>query len=555
MRHGASLSLAAFALVAAAACTGVIEAPGASNGSSAGSGGGTKSAALNCKPGTIRPGAAPLRRLTNAEYDNTVRDLLGDTSQPGRQFTPDAQSLGFDNNADAQSVSQLLAEQYETAAQALSTKAVENVPALMGCDPVSGGEPCVRGFVESFGARAYRRPLATPEVDRLVGFYTTMRTEYGVNDGVRLMLQAMLQSPHFLYRIELGGTPAGGDAVRLSPHELATRLSYFLWATMPDDELFAAADAGQLSTQEQIATQARRMLDDPKARDSIRSFFRQWLFLDRMDSLAKDATLYPEFKPALGPLMRQETQQFVDHVMFEGDRRLHTLLRADFSFMNAELASFYGEGAAPAGSGFQKVSLDPKRRSGLLTHAGLLALHAHTNQTSLVERGKFVLEQLLCQDLPPPPQDLVVVPPDPDPNSTTRERFEAHVADPACAGCHLKTDSIGFAFEHYDAAGRWRDTENGLAIDSKGALYDTDVDGEVKDAIELAEKLASSEQVMACAVNTWFRYGHGRAQSEDDACSLEQARKVFQSSGGDLRELIVALVQTDAFLYRRGSTP
>lgn len=531
--------LAASTVVLSAACTGVITDPGSKPEES--------SAPLDCSSKAVKPGKAPLRRLTHRELDNTIRDLLGDESRPGSSFTPDAQSLGFDNMAETQAVSPLLAEQYEKAAIEISTHAVEDLEGLLGCDPDTDAS-CVHDFVTTFGKRAFRRPLTTPEVERHVGFYAQMQSEYGTSDGVRLLLQAILLSPNFLYRLELTPSAKAG-AIRLSAYEVATRLSYFLWGSLPDEELFAAADSGQLDSAAEVATQARRMLKDQRARDAVASFTTQWLSLARLDSTEKDAELFPDFTTAIPPLLRQQTLRFFDWVLFEGDGRWSTLLGSKTSFMNAELSAFYGISNDSLGSELEKVELGDEY-SGFLTHAGLLSVLAHENQTSLVERGKFVREMLLCDDLPAPPPNLVVVPPDPDPNATTRERFAEHVADPACALCHDKMDPIGFSFEHFGADGRWRAKENGLKIDATGELTGTDVDGPIDGVASLAERLSQSDEVRRCVVMTWFRYAQGRGQDETDACSIERAQKAFTSSDGDIRELIVELTQTDAFLYR-----
>lgn len=535
--------MAASAAVLTVACTGVITDPGSKPESTG--------ATLDCNTKQVKPGKAPLRRLTHREFDNTIRDLLGDESRPGSSFTPDAQSLGFDNMADTQAVSPLLAEQYEKAAIEISTQAVTDLEGLMGCDPDTDAS-CVKDFVTTFGKRAFRRPLTSTEVDRHVGFYTQMQGEYGTSDGVRLLLQAILLSPSLLYRLELTQKTQAG-AVRLSPYEVATRLSYFLWGSLPDDELFAAADSGQLETPADIATQARRMLKDQRARDAVASFTKQWLSLGRLDSTEKDSEMFPDFTSAIPPLLRQQTLRFFDWVLFEGDGRWSTLLTSKTSFMNSELGAFYGLSDDSLGGELEKVELGDEY-SGFLTQAGLLSVLAHEDQTSLVERGKFVREMLLCDDLPAPPPNLIVVPPDPDPNATTRERFAAHVADPACAQCHDKMDPIGFSFEHFGADGRWRDKENGLAIDASGELTGTDVDGEIDGVASLAERLVQSDEVQKCVVMTWFRYAHGRGQDETDGCSIQKAQQVFKSSDGDIRELIVALTQTDAFLYRTGGT-
>ncbi|HZO16485.1 MAG TPA: DUF1592 domain-containing protein, partial [Polyangiaceae bacterium] len=524
-------------LVGSAACLGTI-----------GGGGGDNSRTLgNCN--ASKASRSPLRRLTRLEYNHTVRDLLGDDTAPADAFVAEEQALGFDNNADALNPTQLLVEQYELAAEALSTSAVSDLNGLTGCDASAEGEDvCAERFVATVGRRAYRRSLDADEEARLVGFYAAQKAQYDHATAIRLTLKAMLLSPHFLYRVELGmPTPGVEGATRLTAYELASRLSYLLWSTMPDDELLSAAERGELESAAQVAAQARRMLEDPRARDAIANFHRQWLELGRLDHVTKDAALFPSYGPELVALLRQETNRFIEHVLLEGDGTLHTLLRADYSFMNATLAAHYGVSGA-AGEELEMVPLDATRHSGLLTHASLLSTLAGPTETSPVRRGKFVRERFLCQTLPPPPPDVMITLPEKDPTATTRERFAQHTEDPMCASCHQLMDPIGFGFEHYDAVGVWRDQENDLPIDASGEMvgFDASFDG----VTELAELLASSEEVRSCLVTQWFRYAYGRAEVDDDTCTLEDLRTSFAASSANIRDLLVALTQTDAFLYR-----
>jgi hypothetical protein len=501
----------------------------------------------------------PIRRLTRFEYNNTVRDLLGDTSNPANVLPPEEEVAGFNNQAAALTSSDLLIEQYMKVAEDVSARAAQNLGALLPCDPaLDGDDACALSFIEEFGSRAYRRPLSQAELTRFKSLFDWAVEDADLGrfeDGIQLVIEAALQSPSFLYRSELGEeTPVEGDIVPFTSWEMATKLSYMLWNSMPDDELFAAAEADALRTKEQIKAQALRMIEDEKARDVIRNFHTQWLMLTHMDSVTKDTGVYPAFRGALRPLWRQEIQTFVEHVIMEGDGSLQTLLTADFSFMNEELASFYGEDVLDSvtGSEFRKVQLDPERRAGLLSTAGLMATHANLNQSSPVFRGKFVREQLMCDTLPLPPNDLVIEPPELDPNKTTKEQFEEIGANPACSGCHALMNPIGFIFEHYDGIGVWRDQQNGKDIDASGEVVLTeDIDGNYDGAVELADALAESTQVQECVSSQWFRFAYNRTVTPDDACSLEQLNQVFADSGFDIKTLLVELTQTNAFLYRR----
>lgn len=505
--------------------------------------------APECMNAPVRPGPSPIRRLTRAEYNNTVRDLLDDNSEPANRFAEEELGLGFSNNAVVQSVSGLLIEQYETAAANLAAAATSNLPRLLGCDPATRGEDaCVRDFLGNFGMRAYRRPLAPAERDRLFGFYMTSKAAHDFRSGVSMTVQAMLQSPDFLYRLETGTATVSGSVARLSGYEMASRLSYMLWATMPDAALFEAAAAGKLDRAEGVREQARRMVDDPRAKQAVNLFQSQWLELDKIGSAQKDGGLFPRFTPVLRALLRKELELLVSDVMLNsGGAR--SLFDADYTFMNKDLAAYYGV-RGPAGEAFEKVMLDQKKYLGVLTRAGILAANAKADQTSPVLRGFFVRERLMCAPPPPPPATVNTTPPAPDPSSTTRDRFARHRADPACASCHQLMDPVGFGFEHYDAVGRWRDTDGGKAIDASGEIIGSqDADGRFDGAVELSTRLGKSPQVRACLVTQWFRFGYGRSEIDDDRCTLGALNAAF-STKGDFKDLLVALTQTDVFLHR-----
>jgi hypothetical protein len=495
---------------------------------------------------------SPLRRLTRVEYDNTVRDLLGVDTAPVADFPPEEITGGFTNNATVQTVSPLLAEKYMQAAEALAAAAAQNLPALLPCDPVTTGETaCARQFVERFGRRAYRRPLSAAEVDRLARVYAAGREQASFEAGIELVIRAALQSPNFLYRVEYGMPARPHEKlVRLTQHEIAARLSYLIWSTMPDESLGAAADSGQLETAQQIAGRAESMFDDPRARKALPEFYRQWLGLGGLTSLGKDSGVHPEFDPALREAMSAELPAFVQHVLWSADRRLGTLLTAPLGFVSGPLAGLYGV-SAPAGSTPQLVKLDPAERAGVLTQAGFLAVHSLPNQSSPVRRGKFVRERVLCQEAPAPPPNLNVTPPEVDASRSTRERFAEHTESAACSTCHELMDPIGFGFESYDAIGRFRRTDGTKPIDSSGwVVRSRDLDGPFASARELAMKLAGSRQVQDCVATQSFRYAMGRFEGSGDACSLGELRQAFSDSGGDLRKLLIAITQTEAFLYR-----
>jgi Protein of unknown function (DUF1588)/Protein of unknown function (DUF1592)/Protein of unknown function (DUF1595)/Protein of unknown function (DUF1587)/Protein of unknown function (DUF1585) len=497
--------------------------------------------------GPLVPGRAPLRRLTRVEYDNTVLRLLGDPSNPALQFEPDTLADGFTNNADTQNVGTNLAQQYLLAAETLSVTATKDLNKLLGCNPAGAEATCLRSFITQFGQRAWRRPLTAPEIDRLAAIYTKGRIDFDIPTSTQLVLQTLLLSPAFLYRVELGAPTPGATTFPLTSWELASRLSYFLEGSMPDDLLLTTAAGDGLRTPEQVAASARRLLSPSSrpAQDRMAQFFTEWMRLVNIDRLQRDISVFPTFTPALGPLMRQETETFVKKTLFGGPGDLGTLLTAPYTYAPPEIATLYGA-APPATDG--RIALDPKRRAGLLTQPAILATLAKADTTDPVHRGKFVWEGLFCGSVPAPPPNINVTPPKITPGTTARTRFEQHRAADACAACHVVMDPIGLTFENYDALGRWRDTENGLAIDASGQLKGTDVDGPFVGAVELAHKLASSPRVATCAVRQLFRFGYGRYDTDEDLPTIETLAAQFQSSQQRFIDLAVAMTQVPAFL-------
>lgn len=519
-----------------------------------------------CAEGEVSPGPSPIRRLTRFEYNLTVRDLLGVRGDPANALPSEEEALGFQNNASTLNVTPILAEKYMTLAETVSRAATEDLSQLTICRasmPTDERRVCLRSFVGDLAKRAFRRPVTEVEVDQLLGVFDAAAGLYAdaespeatvFREGIAMVIEALLQSPEFLYRVELGEaveavTTASGQRVKpLDSWEMASRLSFFIWGSMPDDDLFAAAEAGALETKEQIAVQARRMLADPKARDAVAVFHRQWLDYDRLNNVTKDAALYPDWSPAIGALMQEEMQLFIGDVLFDGPGDLGTLLTADYTYANDELANFYGKSAAS--DAFERIELDRDRHAGLLSMGAMLSYYAHSNQSSPVHRGKLVREALLCDVLEPPPPGLIFEVPEPSPDATTRERFDQHSKDPACKGCHELMDPLGFGFENYDGVGRFRTEENGEPIDATGTIVDSDIDGPFVGVRELSEKLLSSDEVKQCYAKMWFRFAYGRGETPADECSLDATSKTFEATGGNVRELLVALTQTDAFLYR-----
>ncbi len=528
--------LASFPLLLAAGCVGRL----------GGNAETTPAAAAAARPTT---GRTPIRRLTRLEYNQTIRDLIGDTRRLGDLFSADA--LGPSGFSTGGTVSAVEAVDYLEAGERIAEAAMDRLDLLLPCKPQAVGEAaCARAFIETFGKRAYRRPLTDEERGSLEALYAAAAREGEPFRGrIRAVLTAMLQSPAFLYRGELGASPKRrpGPLVPLSAYEIASRLSYFLWGTMPDNELFALADAGALTDPAIVERQARRMLGDPRARAAIEQFQAGWLALEYGGELQKDKKRFPAWGDELRVSITAETPRFVQAVILEGDGRFETLLGAQFALVDRPLARLYGLELPPEGV-VARAAFDPAAgRAGILTQAFFLAKNASPVATSPTRRGKVLREQLLCQILPPPPPDTDMTPPKPKPNESVREQISEHAIKLACSECHDKIDPLGFALEGFDAIGRKQENDGGKPVDTSGTLEDTDVDGPFVGARELAALLTKSEVARKCFSRQMFRFALGRLELPGEP-SLERAHAAFATSGHNVRELMVALTTTEAFL-------
>lgn len=509
----------------------------------------------------VTPGRAPLRRLTKVEYNNTVHDLLGDATQPAYALPTELTGNGFGNDADQQPVPQLLAEGYGDVAAGLATRATASATALAALHECtssvtsSNETTCARSIIEKLGPKAYRRPLVTGEADDFVALFSNVRANDTFAGSVAAMLEAMLQSPDFLYRLEFGKQDAANAALkRPTGFEMATRLSYFLWGTTPDDALTQAAASGALDTAEGVRTQAERLVEDPRTRAIVAYFFEALLPLTGLTDEARDPAQFPTFSSTIGSLMLKETRTYLEHEVFDGPGTWPGILTEPYTYLNGPLAAFYGiQGVT--GDDFQKVSVDTTQRLGLLTQGAVMTGTTVTNFTNPVRRGAFVINQLMCRGLEVP-IGLVVTPPDPYSANTGRERYSIHSMNDACASCHHQLDPIGFSLENYDSVGLFRTTENGEMIDASGEIPDMP-NGAVSGPIELVQKLAQNEEVQNCFASKWLDYGYGQtlsADNPDDVCQREALGAQFRAVGFNVKKLLVELTQTDGFLYL-GSQP
>ncbi|NVB42580.1 DUF1592 domain-containing protein [Pseudenhygromyxa sp. WMMC2535] len=419
---------------------------------------------------------------------------------------------------------------------------------ILTCDPgVDGEDPCLRQVIDEFVTRAWRRPLTTAEVDDLMGLYATVETEGGeFEDALRLVLSAALTSPHFIFRVELDPTPEDLEPHPLSDYELASRLSYFLWSSMPDDELFALAREGKLQDQQVLEQQVDRMLADSKSEALVENFAGQWLYIRALDDLFKDTVTFPEFTDEVRASMRAEMQSFFRAFIVE-ERPMTELLTGTQTMIDDNLAPLYG--LDPVGAEPVAVDISALPRAGFLTTPGLMAVLSHPITTSPVKRGKWVLDQLLCVPPPPPPADIDIPQPDPEATGTMREQLDAHRSDPVCASCHSLIDPIGLAFENYDPIGRYRLLDKGLEIDPSGEMP-TDGDA-FADALGMAELMADDPEFPRCTMKKTMTYALGRGLTLDDIPYLDEIEAEFATTMR-FPDLVKLIVTSELFTARRG---
>ena len=510
----------------------------------------------------------PLRRLTPEEYYASLRDIFSDLNfSTSYELEGNLAVGGFENNEEINTATTLRTEQERLVAWIIASIVQPQLSGNLGCED-AGFETeneCLRGWFADTGWKFFRRPMTEVEVDFFLDFFFGLREEMNFAPALELMLQALMQSPEFLYRIDFGREdvapfdqglePIDGDEaprlVELTQWEIATRLSYLILRSVPDDELFAAAAAGQLATPDQIEAQARRLLGTSRARETVVDFHRQWLELDAIERLVKDPEAHAGWGAELKDSLQNETKMFVEWVIFDGAGTFDAMLTEPRSIIDSWLAEYYG---VPVPSeDWTLVEMPAGQRAGVLTHGGFLANKAHPIYASPVKRGVFVLDRVLCDRPGPPPDNVNFFPPTeetfPDPE-TNRERYVQHLVDPSCAVCHERIDGVGFGFENYDGAGRWRDTDGGLPVDATGGLVGTDVDGDFDGPVELMDALADSDQAERCYAIQWFRYGFGPVEREGDTAQIDAIAAEFAAAGGRVDELLVRMVRSERFRHR-----
>jgi len=474
----------------------------------------------------------PVRRLSAFEYTRALDDLVGvhieESSLPGTSggavFATEDGALGS---------SSLLVDGQHTASKAaaeavLSLLQTDESTAFLGCE--ASDPSCVDAFIERFGRRAYRRPLDVAERERLRALYDEIAPTDGAHLALATLVQAMVLSPRFGFHVE-ERTPAGA----LDGWSVAARLSFFLWSSSPDEALATAAETGDLSDPDVREAQARRMLADPRARESVVRFYRELLDLDALAAYQPLAEAYPQWTETLRAEMFEETDRFVEATIFEQKGSFETLLTSRWVEAGPELSALYGIelGATEL----------PPERAGLLTRAGVLTTTSHAVQPSPVFRGLTVLDRVMCRQIGAPPPGISDVTADVD-SVTNRERYAAHSIDPACAGCHSQIDPIGFAFEAFDAIGAHRTLDNGNPVDATGEVFGQEVDG----GAALSAVLADNEEVTQCGVTQWVRFSRGHGLDGDESCFRDVIATQSAADGGTVQDLLVAIVRSDLFI-------
>lgn len=508
-----------------------------------GGAGGPSTASGDCL--APRVGPERIHRLTPQEYTSSVRVLLGN------------EALEPALDADREPIATLDAvRKWYNAADSAVPPTAAWLSAYGSCDP-EGEATCASALYESFAERAFRRPLQEDERAWLAQSWAALPAAASLALRLESIAELILQAPQFLY-LYTQGTPSGTLHV-LDGYERAQRLSYFLWDSLPDEALLAAARSGELASGAGMRRQAERMLSDERAKPVLRSFLTEWLELDgavilpSLEQTPKDAKLYPGFDSVLRQSMRRELEMFMDHVMFERDGSLVELFSGTRAYVNAPLAELYGVAGPASAEEWAWVDLDPAKRAGMLTRAGFLAVHASQTVTSPIRRGVYMLKEVLCVDLPSPPANVDNTPVEVTAGdvTTVREATLKRTGSAACAGCHVRINELGFAFEHYDAIGRWQDTEliGGAAIDASANLSQagSGLDGPVDGALELSKKIAQSPAVAECATRKWFELALRRSPVELDTCTVQKiSEKTTESLS--IRELLLAMVESEAFL-------
>ena len=487
-----------------------------------------------------------------------MAELLGAGKGLASHFAPEPSIHGFDNQADALSVSSGNFEEFVTTADVAAE--MTDVSLTAPCASDVAPEECASSFISSFASRAYGRTLSASEQSLFLAVFMQGAALGGYERGIRSMIVAVLISPYFLYRSEVGQLRRGAPA-RLDRDEVANAVAFALTGMRPDGDLSArAARDPDFSTPEVLREEANRLVATPASRRHIARFLRGWLGIQDLRAVHKVPEYFPSFTPALRSDLDIEVDLFLDHVLDDEQGTLEALLTSPVTFASAPILSviYAGDYAspltpppAPPPGEFAKIEFNPKLRKGVLSLGGWLAAHSPVHRSSPVDRGLAIRTRFFCQDvLPPPPDAVVNVPGQSGGSATTRQKFEQHSTNPSCRTCHRMMDPIGFGTEMMNGIGAYRDTEVGLPIDSTGELTGTDVDGPFVGPAELADRLVESREVRNCFVVQAFRYVEGRDDEPADACEISALQEFFATPGRSIQALFTEMIVQPRFIKR-----
>lgn len=509
------------------------------------------------QPG-VDPGRVGIHRLNNTEYDNTVRDLLGTSSQPAKAFLAE-DGNHFDNTASALGMTGAQYEKYLAAANDLMLESLASPSSMarfMTCVPAQAADPCARQIIETFGLQIYRRPLEAAEVDRAMAVYDADLARANGREAIAQALRAMLASANFLYRVEPDPSPTSLASHPLSGYELASRLSYLHWSSMPDAALFDAAKNGKLSDASALEASVDRLLADPKASAFVESFAGQWLDIRSLLTHSVAPAVFPSFNTELADAVIAEGQLWFQDFLNQ-ERPLTEWFTADFNYVNDALAQHYGFPSPGTGAQLTRVVVTTDQRRGYLGLASFLTHTSVPSRTSPTDRGAWILSELLCDAPPPPPPMVATLEKSADMNDTSaegaenvRKRLERHRSDPACSGCHQLFDPMGLGLERFDGIGRYREAYgNGDPIAPEGVMPDgTPYSGPA----ELGALVGQDPRFSACVASKMYMYALGREIEALDEPSMQGLQTSWAARGLTLKNLMKEVVLTDAFRFRRG---
>lgn len=513
--------------------------------------------ALACKQRELHPGAMPgLVRLTHRQYDNAVTDLFGVQSDAASEFVSDQEFYGFDNNAEKLSVDSVQTARYRATAERVAAAATSDLAPLARVVPCVANETteaCRDDFLRGLLKLMFRRPPSDAELTRYRALFAEGAALYEEGDaftrGLRITIEAALQSPAFLYRAELRDAPLAGQVIPLEGYELAARLALTFWSSLPDATLMEKAAANKLADEAELEAEVRRMLDDPRAARVLDDFHAQWLEFGKLH-FDKDASAFPGYdKERFERAARAEALTFARNMTLSEGGTIADLFTSPITWVDATLAENYGVEAQ--GPGVTRVALDPSQRAGLFTQTAFLAGHADALEGSPIHRGAFVQRRVLCREFGALPPNVGTVPPASPGAVTTRARVAQKTSASACQHCHKHINPTGFAYESFDSLGRFRTEDHGEPVDASGSLeIDPGSASSFSGAVEFAAELADSAKATRCYETQWFRFAYGRVEGNDDACLLQEIDEKAKAKSYNLKELLVALGTSRAFRFR-----